>query len=124
MKREIKFRAWDTEKLYMCQVQTLADFACARVNNLAKAEAQWKRLIPMQYTGLLDKNGKEIYENDYLETGGTNVWWVVWGSGKYILQNISNGDIIDLNEDRAQRNEVAGNSFESPREHKAMETDL
>lgn len=46
----------------------------------------------MQYTGLKDKNGVEIYE--YMEID--NTYEVSFLNGSYVLTNISNGDIMLL----------------------------
>lgn len=127
MKREIKFRAWNTAcKMWQTEYSgmSLDGTILSLMPNKDYASNRDVALVFQQFTGLLDKNGKEIYEFDYLETGGTNVWWVRWGSGKYILQNISTGDIIDCDEKHTQRQEVIGNSYESPREHPAMASDL
>jgi len=53
--RKIKFRAWDTISKKMTYGPT-AD----------NPSSICKVLLPMQYTGLRDKNGKEIYEGDIL----------------------------------------------------------
>ncbi len=49
--REIKFRAWDSDEKYM---QPYKGFVHKVPNGY----------VLMQYTGLLDKSGKEIYEGD------------------------------------------------------------
>jgi len=64
--REIKFRAWDKTFNGLSEPFNLEDLDTE--DNVIQAGGfyfkNWDNYIFMQYTGLKDKNGKEIYEGD------------------------------------------------------------
>ncbi len=77
--REIKFRAWDNELKEMDYNPMIPTAPYAEDESLNESInfLNSGRSILMQYTGLKDKNGKEIYEGDILK----------WNVNKLIHRN-------------------------------------
>ena len=111
MTREIKFRAWDEETKQMKRCGIYPDGVPMAYAGGDYAVALYDRPL-MQYTGLKDKNGKEIYEGDILKDTQEDriVGDIQWGFNSFQLPNPY--DITNYNpEDEL---EIIGNIYQNP----------
>lgn len=131
--KEIKFRAYNKDWKMMAQPEDILKIYFDGVTNSAcdikfnitttdgvRHDEIWedsKDVILMQFTGLLDKNGKEIYEGDIVNwteidpmspnpNKVTEVKWENWGFN--FRMNWEDGQVSPISY------EVIGNIYENP----------
>jgi|SRR5579864_428466 len=112
--KEIKFRAWDKEEKRIVRVNGLTEFNDEI--GVVWSEGIGKNIsdmVLMQYTGLKDKNGKEIYEGDILQVPGAIPAQVYWDFGSWQLRNgsLTGGMLANFDEENI---EIIGNIYENP----------
>ena len=127
--RNIKFRAWDKKQECIVNVEDMfwyaKDGSVSHINS-ENDENKVERFEIMQFTGLLDKNGNEIYEGDIIrwisvgkESGNIEdiglerdmgVYKIIFKEGKFCTQKpeicVGNFDVDEI--------EVIGNIYENP----------
>ena len=114
--REIKFRAWDKINKDMFNVESI-NFQERKVYRDIVSYREFNDIELMQYTGLKDKNNKEIYEGDILfESFGERYYKVVFENGSFRAE--FEGDFeehsFDLIDVVLHRCEIIGNIYENP----------
>ena len=108
--RTIKFRAWDKNNERFLDWFQLSKMEDVKFDMGMFESANW--LVFQQFTGLLDKNGKEIYEGDLLKTAGL----VKFGKNYAEGGNERIGFFSDYNSFKysMEKDEVIGNIYENP----------
>ena len=121
--REIKFRSWDTYNKEMLEVQELnyADSYNGQPmirTTMYNDYFDTKDMILMQYTGLKDKNGVEIYEGDIVRIlgGEYEQGFYEWDEKVCIKDFIYDGFnlMMTVHQIGNEALEVIGNIYDNP----------
>lgn len=116
--RDLKFRAWDDE--HNTGMFYPLEWFFGNVVKAKHPAGKTIRVIPMQYTGLKDRNGKEIYEGDLFgesNSDGVEVFGEVYFDTDFagFCVKYPNGGWTTLGEhllEKRNHREVIGNIYE------------
>lgn len=125
MTREIKFRGknLDNEE-WVCgfyrqyPIYKSCGTCVDHINHFIDHDCESEFVHPdtvSQYTGLKDKNGKEIYEDEILTDCHGSIGAVEWDNGRFVV-NFGGGDVFEIGECFNESYEVwsIGNIHDNP----------
>lgn len=118
--REIKFRIWDKEKQKMREVSDIC-FIDGKPEiigyNVFSGEKRHQKFPSlMQFTGLKDKNGKEIYESDIVSLGGLQGWIIEYSGRGFEARPLESNNILNqytIKNNNYLQFEIIGNIHDS-----------
>jgi len=119
--RPIKFRAWNKETKTMIDLKKVTPLACDIAGLFLPLDAQELEL--MQFTGLHDEHGKEIYEGDVVNVKRFPDWHrgeVVWSDElagwhiKCYWSSHPKSDYYGIRFEEVSEIERIGNRLENP----------
>jgi uncharacterized phage protein (TIGR01671 family) len=119
--REIKFRAWykPKKKMYSKSLESINfETKVLGVYTISDGYQQLRMsdFEITQYTGLKDKNGREIYEGDIVQDLNGKVYRIKWGinsNGFIAVTNEIHGSVYSSYH-LAPKTVVIGNIYENP----------
>ena len=112
--REIKFRAWDKLNKEMFNVESI-NFQERRVYKDVVSYRNFNDIELMQYTGLKDKNNKEIYEGDIV-IYHSKMHKIIFNAeeARFVLRDDEFELEISFTNNNNKRMEIVGNIYENP----------
>lgn len=117
--REIKFRAWHNEEKIMGEVLGIdilhKEIFFSNEDVDCYEHTDFKDIELMQYTGLKDKNNKEIYEGDIV-TLHNSKYKVIFNTkeARFVLRDDEFESEIPFTNNNNERMEIIGNIYENP----------
>lgn len=114
--RVIKFRVWDRQEKRMSSSHLIGSrwvyFGEEKLT--PRYAGDYERFIWMQFTGMHDRDGKEIYEGDIIDGHSDGLTRVVWRNGAWELDFADGGNIAIQQVCSWGRNDatVVGNVYE------------
>ncbi len=116
--REINFRAWVKEEKRMVGVTSLSipthNLVFTENGDEAPKSYLGDQVEVMQYTGVKDKNRKEIYDGDIMNLSqwSPSVYMIAFDRGAFYLAKKDGEEVGDIK--YAEGGEVIGNIYENP----------